>query len=331
MRIVIDQAIPYLDGVFDPWADVVRESGSRITREQVRDADALIVRTRTRCDESLLEGSRVSFIATATIGFDHIDTGWCRRRGIGVATSAGCNSRGVLQWIAAALVYLSQVQGWQPAERTLGVVGVGNIGSLVRDYARSWGFRVLCCDPPRQRAGEEGLVEMDRIAAEADIVTLHVPSDATTRHLVDGNFVAALDRHATIINTSRGEVVDGRALLAAGLPCALDVWEGEPAVDRTLLSRALIATPHIAGYSAQGKAAASAMAVSAVARRFGLPLEGWYPHGVEPSCPRPIGWDELRRTIGSRFDIAGLTQRLKSSPADFELIRDGYDYRTEYF
>ncbi|MDE5962658.1 MAG: 4-phosphoerythronate dehydrogenase, partial [Alistipes sp.] len=158
MKIVIDRAIPFLHGVLEPWAETVYCSGNAIDSDTVHDADALVVRTRTRCNEQLLDGSQVRFIATATIGFDHIDTAWCTARGIEVATAAGCNARGVLQWVAAALVWLSRRQGWRPADRTLGVVGVGHVGSLVAEYAAAWGFRVLCCDPPREAREHLGFI-----------------------------------------------------------------------------------------------------------------------------------------------------------------------------
>lgn len=331
MRIVTDSAIPYIDPAVESAAEVVRIAGAAITADDVRDADALIVRTRTRCDAGLLEGSHVRIVATATVGFDHIDTAWCRSRGIRVATAAGCNARAVMQWVAAALVRLSEVQGWRPHEKTLGVVGVGHVGSLVSEYARSWGFRVLCCDPPREAAGERGFVGMEQIAAEADIITFHVPLDGSTRHLADGRLLSSLAKHCTIINSSRGEVVDGAALLASGLPYALDVWEGEPHLNRTLLEHAVVATPHIAGYSAQGKANATVMAVRAVADELGLPLSDWYPQGAEPQIPRPIGWSELCATIGGCFDIAAETRYLKSHPSEFEHLRDTYTYRKEYF
>ena len=145
MKIVADSAIPFFQGVLEPWAEVRYLPGSRIAAEDVRDADALVIRTRTRCDERLLAGSRVRLIATATIGFDHIDTAWCAAHGIRVATAAGCNARGVLQWAGAVLAHLARTQGWKPAQRTLGIVGVGHVGSLIREYACLWGFRVVCC------------------------------------------------------------------------------------------------------------------------------------------------------------------------------------------
>ena len=140
MKILIDRAIPFLHGVLEPWAETRYLAGSDIGPDDVRDADVLVVRTRTRCNAQLLSGSRVRCIATATIGFDHIDTAWCAAHGIEVVTAAGCNARGVLQWVAAVLAWLSRHDGWQPADKTLGIVGVGHVGSLVAEYAAAWGF-----------------------------------------------------------------------------------------------------------------------------------------------------------------------------------------------
>lgn len=331
MKIVIDNAIPFLTGVFEPYAEVHRLPGSQISACDVRDADALIVRTRTHCDAALLDGSQVRFIATATIGFDHIDLAYCRRRQIGVATAAGCNARGVLQWVAAVLHHLSQRGGWQPNRKTLGVVGAGHVGELVRRYAASWGFRILTCDPPRAaREGGSGFVALEEVARHCDLVTFHTPLDASTRRMADETFFRRMKPDAVVINSSRGAVVDGDALLRSGHPYVLDVWEHEPDIDGRLLAGAILASPHVAGYSAQGKANASAMAVAAVARRFSLPLEGWYP-AVEPSRPRPIGWDELAATIGAHYDIAAESDALKRHPERFEAMRNGYAYREEYF
>ncbi len=331
MKIVIDKAIPFVRGVFEQWADVAYLPGNAIGPADVREADALVVRTRTRCDERLLGGSRVRLVATATIGFDHIDTAWCAAHGVEVATAAGCNARGVLQWVAAALVRLARLQGWRPAERTLGVVGVGHVGSLVAEYAAAWGFRVLCCDPPREAREHAGFLPLDEVAREADVLTFHVPLDAATRHMVDRELLRRLRPQAVLLNSSRGEVVDTEALVESGHPCMLDVWENEPRIDRTLLARAWAATPHVAGYSEAGKANAAAMSVGAVARRFGLPLAGWYPPEVVPSAPRPISWEELCATIDDYFDLEAETRRLKADPDRFESLRDEYRYRKEYF
>lgn len=331
LKIVADSAIPFLRGVLEPWAEVLYRPGREISSDDVRDADALVIRTRTRCDAALLGASSVQLIATATIGFDHIDTAWCRQHGIRVETAAGCNARGVLQWIAAVLVHLSRTQGWQPAARTLGVVGVGHVGSLVSQYARAWGFRVVCCDPPREEREHAGFRPLEEVAREADILTFHTPLDTTTRHMAGEALFRQMKPEAILINSSRGEVVDGEAFKTGGHPCVLDVWEHEPDLDSELLNAALLATPHIAGYSEQGKAAATAMAVAAVARRFGLPLDGWYPAEAAPATPRPIAWEELCATIGSAYDVAAESARLKAHPEDFETLRDRYRYRREYF
>lgn len=331
MKFVVDSAIPYLRGLLEPFAQVVYLPGREIDAAQVRDADALVVRTRTRCDRQLLEGSRVRMIATATIGFDHIDLAWCAAHGIEVSTAAGCNARGVLQWVAAVLDFLARREGWEPREKTLGIVGVGHVGSLVKSYAEAWGFRVVCCDPPREERERCGFRPLEEVAREADLITFHTPLDDTTRHLADEALFAQLKPDAVVINSSRGEVVDNRALYASGHPCVLDVWENEPNLHPGLLERTLLATPHIAGYSQQGKANATALSVAALARHFALPLEGWYPPEVEPSAPRPIAWDELRDTIRTRYDIEAESRRLKSRPGDFESLRDHYDYRKEYF
>lgn len=331
MKIIADSAIPFLEGVLEPYAEVRRLPGKSITAADVRDADALIIRTRTRCDASLLAGSRVRLIATATIGFDHIDLDWCAARGIRVATAAGCNARGVLQWIGAVLVHLSRTQGWKPADRTLGIVGVGHVGSLVRQYAEAWGFRVLACDPPREEREHAGFLPLGEVAREADLLTFHTPLDASTRHMADAALFRGMKPGAVVINSSRGEVVDGEALAASGLQWVLDVWEHEPQIDARLLDRALLATPHIAGYSLQGKANATAMSVATLSRFFSLPLEGWYPPQVTPAAPRPICWEELCATIGTAYDIEAESRRLKARPEDFEALRDHYAYREEYF
>lgn len=349
MKIVADINIPYIEGVLEPFAEVVYLRGAAIGPADVRDADALLVRTRTRCDEALLSGSRVRFIATATIGCDHIDTKWCRANGIEVASAAGSNAGGVLQWVGAAIVLLSAAMKRLPEELTLGVVGVGHVGSLVAGYARSWGFRVLCSDPPREKdeglGCGDGFVPFEELAASSDIVTFHVPllreGPYPTLGMggerffgLPGQATQGQQKHA-VINTSRGGVVEETALLTAigqgrCIGC-IDTWEGEPLINRHLLDVAYIATPHIAGYSAQGKANASAMAVGALARHFSFHLPDWYPAGVTPFARRPISWEELTATVTAHCDLAAETALLKQRPASFESMRENYRYRQEYF
>lgn len=344
MKIIADAHIPYIKGVLEPFAEVVYLPGRRIGPADVRDADAMFVRTRTKCDASLLEGSQVRFIGTATIGTDHIDRAYCAANGIEVVSAAGSNARGVLQWVAAVLELLSRKEGWKPGEKTLGVVGVGHVGSPIREYASAWGFRVLCSDPPREAAEglgrAEGFVTLGEIAAGADIITFHTPltydGPYSTSSLAGSDFFNAIRPGITVINSARGGIVDEgllkRAVRDRGCTACIDTWAGEPDIDGELLTLAAVATPHIAGYTVQGKANASAMVVNALACRFGLPLTGWYP--LEEKLPQyhaPIAWDEMSSTIRRYCDITAETTVLKNASGNFESLRENYAYREEYF
>lgn len=331
LKIIADEAIPFLKGVLEPYARIEYRPGRDFSSTDIRDADVLLIRTRTRCNQQLLKGSPVRMIVTATIGFDHIDLDYCQQQGIEVVTAAGCNARGVLQYIGATLAHLSRLQGWTPKDKTLGIIGVGHVGSLIDEYARAWGFRVITCDPPRQLREHGDFLPLEEVARQADILTFHTPLDETTRHMVGTSLLRQVKSGTLIINASRGEVVDEEALLASGLPYVLDVWEHEPDLNPILLDRALLATPHIAGYSMQGKANATAMSVQAISRRFGLPTSNWYPPHITPSQPRAIDWQQLCDTIESHFDIEAESRFLKKHPEMFEAIRNGYRYREEYF
>ena len=331
MRVVIDAAIPYIKGCLEPYSEVIYLPANEITADIVRCADALIIRTRTQCNKSLLEGSAVKFIATATIGTDHIDHDYCAAHNIKVCSAPGCNARGVLQWVAATLRHITISDKRTPESYTLGVVGVGNVGSLVSEYARHWGFKVLECDPPRQAREGGDFHTIEEIAKRCDIITLHTPLDCTTRHLVDNAIIDIIRPNAIIINASRGEVVNNSAVANSNHRYIFDVWESEPNIAQEVLQRATLATPHIAGYSVQGKANATSMVVNALAHHFGLPLTEWYPESVERTTPRLISWSELCETISKYCDIEKESLSLKNSPQNFELMRNNYNYREEYF
>lgn len=331
MRILADKAIPFLQGILEPFAEVEYIDGNNFTRDAVETADALIIRTRTRCDEALLEGSKVQFIATATIGFDHIDLDYCRSRNIVVATSAGCNARGVLQWVASALALLAKHKNFSPEERTLGIVGVGNVGRLVKEYAEHWGFHTICSDPPREEHEHLGFVSLEEVLRSSDIVTLHTPLNHSTRHLINSENIELLRSGATLINASRGECVATEATKRNDLIFITDVWENEPDIDSEYLAKSLVATPHIAGYSAQGKANATALAVQALARHFHLPLTDWRPAEVEIVTPKLISWEEMCDTIRDYCDLATESRTLRNNPEQFESLRNNYCYREEYF
>lgn len=331
LKFVVDSAIPYISGVLEPYGEVVYLPGKDFTTADVRDADALIIRTRTRCNATLLEGSRVRLIATATIGFDHIDLEWCKAHDIKVVTAAGCNAAGVLQWVSAALALLVEKYGLMPEKTTLGIVGVGNVGSLVERFACAWGFRVLRCDPPRQQCEGGNFLSLKELLQQSDIVTLHTPLDATTYHMINHDTLSLMRSGAVLINASRGEVAATEALLATDRLLLIDVWENEPNINEKLLHKAIVATPHIAGYSAQGKANATAMVVAAIAEEFSLPLEGWYPENVSRVKRQDIGWQQMCDSIKLRCDLRKITNDLRQNPNDFELLRNEYHYREEYF
>lgn len=331
MRVVIDAAIPYIQGVLEPYSDVIYLPSNQITADVVRNADAIIIRTRTKCDKSLLNGSAIRFIATATIGTDHIDHEYCSSHGIKVCSAPGCNARGVLQWIAAALHHIVTLDKRTPESYTLGVVGVGNVGSLVSQYARHWGFSVMECDPPRKMREGGEFYTIEEIAQKCDIISLHTPLDNSTHHLINSKLIDIMHPDVTIINTSRGAVVNNREVANSKCRYIFDVWEDEPYIEQDILNGATLATPHIAGYSVQGKANATSMVVNALAHHFNLPLKEWYPESLQRTTPQPISWSELCATITKYYNIEKESLTLKNSPQNFELLRNNYAYREEYF
>jgi erythronate-4-phosphate dehydrogenase len=348
MKIVCDNKIPFLRGVLEPYADVVYLPGKETTADDLRDADAVITRTRTKCNSTLLEGSRVKVVATATIGFDHIDTSWCESHGIIWKNAPGCNSHSVKQYISSVLCTLAKRFGLELRKMTLGVVGVGNVGSKVADVGRALGMKVLLNDPPRQRAeGPDAFVSLDRLIAESDIISLHVPlnmeGEDATWHLFDGGRISSLRPSQILINSSRGPVVDNDALKAAlksgGLRAAvLDVWEKEPDIDRELLGLLAVATPHIAGYSADGKAAGTAASVRTVAQVLGLPLTQWAPSDV-PAPQQALDFsvdassrdelDVISEAVFHAYDVMDDDAALRAAPQSFEKLRGDYQIRRE--
>lgn len=346
MKIVCDDRIPFLKGVFEPYAEVQYLPGSRTGAAAVKDADALITRTRTRCDRALLEGSRVKIIASATIGYDHIDTAWCEANGICWCNAPGCNSSSVEQYLLSVLFTLARSHELRLEGMTLGVVGVGNVGSKVARAAEILGMNVLLCDPPRaEREGSKGFVSLDELIERSDIITLHVPLSAHTFHLFGRERLQELRPGQILINSSRGEVVDCAALKDAlrqkRLRAAvLDVWEGEPDIDRELMGLVDISTAHIAGYSADGKANGTQAAVRAVAEVLGIEvLRDWKP-GKLPLPAQELdfridgkGMSEeeiISEAVLYTYDVLWDSGKLRSHREDFEKLRGEYQIRREF-
>ncbi len=348
MKIVADDKIPFLKGIFEPWAEMVYLPGSQISREHLRDADALITRTRTRINRELLEGTKVRFIVTATIGYDHIDTAYLKEKGITWTNAPGCNAGSVMQYIAATLSWLGKNRGIRFDKTTLGIIGVGHVGSKVGHMATSLGMKVLLNDPPRQRKeGDKEFVSLSALLQDSDIITLHVPLNKTgtdkTLGMVDELFMSRLKPGAILINSSRGAVVQDAILKEAlhaehlgGL--VLDVWNHEPDIDLALLQATDLGTPHIAGYSADGKANGTAMSVQAIARFFDLPLTRWYPAKIPPPEKPLIPLTDaltdrqqaLTKAILHTYPIEKDDHDLKKNPAQFEQLRGNYPVRREF-
>ncbi len=279
MLILVDESIRHGRQLFGELGEVRTFDGRTVVPEFVRDAEALMVRSVTRVDAALLAGSRVRFVGTATSGTDHIDAAWLAANGVHLATAEGCNSRAVAEYVLAAILHICRLQGNEPNDRTLGVVGLGRIGTIVADWARLFGMSVLACDPPRKAAGAEGLVEFAELAGAADLVTVHVPltddNPHATREMVNAAWLASLRPGTTFINTSRGQIVREADLLAAmdagHLGAAvLDVWQNEPRIDARLAERAAIATPHIAGYTHEARCRAAVMIRDQLADFLGM-------------------------------------------------------------
>lgn len=345
MKIVADDKIPFLQGVLEPYADMVYLPGAAITPADVRDADALIVRTRTKCGAALLTGSNVKLIATATIGFDHIDPAFCAQNGIRWVNAPGCNADSVVQYLLSLLVRDALRNHTVFAGKTLGVVGVGNVGKRIAGLGAKLGMNVLLNDPPRARIeGPENFRPLEQLCREADFITFHVPLTREgadrTFHLADEAFFLSCARKPFFINASRGETASGDALASALIAkrirgAALDVWENEPDIDVDLLPLLDYATPHIAGYSADGKANGTAAAVRAVAEQFHIDaLKCFYPTCVpSPATPViPLEHPEtaLADAVLASYDILRDDGALRAAPDAFESLRGNYPLRREF-
>ena len=346
-KIVADKNIPFLKGVLDHICDIEYLPWQEMTKENLHDADALVTRTRTNCNKELLEGSSIKIIATATIGYDHIDTEYCDSNGIAWTNAPGCNSGSVEQYILAALLVMARKKQLNMQGMTIGIIGVGHVGSKVERISRALGLKVLLNDPPRERnEGGELFVSIDRIKEESDFITFHVPLTPEGRdktlHIVDDAFLRNLRKRPVLINTSRGKVVDGLALKNSIIQrqlsgCVLDVWEGEPAVDSELLKSMDIGTPHIAGYSADGKANGSSQSVQSLSRFFKLGMDNWSTSELPAPVPEQIVidgsgmglLDVVTDAVLHTYDILKDDGALRSSPLRFEQLRAEYPVRRE--
>ena len=318
-QVIIDKGIPFLEGVFPPEIDVRYLSPEDITPETVRCADALFVRTRTQINKELLHGSNVRFVATATIGFDHIDQDYCREAGIRWVSCPGCNAQAVCDYVEEAI---SSIKSGKNA-LTIGIVGYGHVGKLVAQMAQRRGYQVLLSDPPLGIG-----MSLEQLAPLCDVLTFHTPltreGEYPTYHLCDETILRLCKPNTLLINAARGGVIDEQALLSCLSPLAssphrliasIDCWENEPNLNQELLKKVDLASFHIAGYSIQGKMNASEMCLRAFCEFFSLPILSINKKAVPLQGDSEKGW------------LLRITEQLKATPEHFEQLRKQYRLR----
>ncbi|MGB5259864.1 MAG: 4-phosphoerythronate dehydrogenase PdxB [Gammaproteobacteria bacterium] len=354
MKIIADENIPCVKQAFASLGEVTLLAGRSMQAQHVQDADILLVRSVTRVDESLLDGSAVRFVGSATIGFDHVDLDYLARRGIGFATAPGSNATSAAEYILSAIMVLSERTGFDPGGKTVGIIGHGNVGSRVRCRLEALGMHCLVNDPPLQsQGGHDEYVDLDHVL-QADVVTVHVPYTRAgrwpTHHLVDADFLARLRPDSILLNTSRGAVADNPALVDWLTRCpdaatVLDVWEGEPAISLELMKRVALATPHIAGYSLDGKLRGTDMIYRAACEFLGR-QPAWQVESVLPvaapidlAVTDPDDWfSTVRAAVLAGYDIRADDARLRAMqalaaderPAFFDRLRREYPVRREF-
>lgn len=349
MKILVDENMPYAVELFSRLGNVQAVPGRPIPQDALNDADSLMVRSVTKVNEALLAGKPVKFVGTATAGTDHVDDAWLQQQGIGFSAAPGCNAIAVVEYVFSSLLILAQRDGFQLRDKTVGIVGVGNVGSRLNARLRALGIRTLLCDPPRaDRGDEETFSSLDKLVAEADILTFHTPLNMSgpysTHHLVDADLLARLPADRILINACRGEVVDNAALLDAlngpkKLTAVLDVWEPEPDLSLALLDKVAIGTAHIAGYSLEGKARGTTQVFEAFSQFIGqpqkVPLEELLPAPEFPvvSFSGELNEARLLRLIHLVYDVRrddAPLRRVAGKAGEFDKLRKFYEERREW-
>ncbi len=350
MYLIIDKDIPFINEVFEPYAKVYYCAGGEFAEpllECGREEVVLVVRTRTKCTSSLLSGANVRLIASATIGLDHIDLSYCNTHSICVSNARGCNSKAVMQYFFTSLAYSGHLpeNRQERSKLTIGVIGAGNIGEKVAVLADRMGFNVLRNDPPKAELQKQKLragtmleadaqtyYSLEEVLENSDIVTLHTPLNNSTINLANKRFFSLIKPGAVLVNSSRGEVVEDSNLLSSSRlgDFICDVWQHEPAISQQMLLRSVVATPHIAGYSEEGKRNATDAVIRAVAEFMDIAelkdftcSAGQTTHRLDLNAP-------LNPQLLSFFPIGDLDSELREQPENFEIIRKHYKYRNEF-
>ncbi|MBW7982266.1 4-phosphoerythronate dehydrogenase PdxB [Enterobacillus tribolii] len=349
MKILVDENMPYAERLFSRLGEVRAVSGRPVPPDALNDADALMVRSVTKVNAELLAGTPVRFVGTATAGTDHVDEEWLAQQGIGFSAAPGCNAIAVVEYVFSALMLLAERDGFDLREKTVGIVGVGNVGGRLDQRLRALGVKTLLCDPPRAERGDDGaFYPLETLVKDADVLTFHTPLNKSgpyqSLHLADAELLAALPDNRILINASRGPVVDNAALLQAleggkTLSAVLDVWEPEPALSLPLLARADIGTPHIAGYSLEGKARGTTQVFEAFGAFLGEPAQASLSELLPPPemasvrLRGKLNQDVLKRLIHLVYDVRrddAPLRRVAGEAGGFDRLRKHYPERREW-
>ena len=322
MLIVADENIPLLDAFFQGFGEIRRVPGRGIDRTMVEQADVLLVRSVSQINRALLEGSNVRFVGTCTIGTDHLDLDYFAEAGIRWASAPGCNARGVVDYVLGSLMTLAEIEGAQLEQRTFGVVGAGQVGGRLIEVLKGLGWTVKVCDPPRQAAEGGDYVSLEQIIEQCDVISLHTPltrdGEQPTWHLFDEARLNQLKPGTWLINAARGPVIDNAALREVllereDLQAVLDVWEQEPTVDVDLADLCVIATPHIAGYSLDGRQRGTAQIYQALCAFLERPVEV----NLSDLLPRPwLGGITLDAATDPAWALAALCRSVYDPRGD---------------
>ena len=349
MKILVDENMPYARELFSRLGEVKAVPGRPIPTEALTDADALMVRSVTKVNEALLGDKSIKFVGTATAGTDHVDQAWLEQAGIGFSAAPGCNAIAVVEYVFSALLMLAERDGFALADRTVGIVGVGNVGGRLQKRLEALGIKTLLCDPPRADNGEEGdFRSLDELVAQADVLTFHTPlykdGPYKSLHLADEALISSLKPGAILINACRGPVVDNAALLKclnAGqqLSVVLDVWEPEPDLNLALLDKVDLGTSHIAGYTLEGKARGTTQVFEAYSQFIGQPQEVALssllpaPEFGRISLHGPLDQPTLKRLVHLVYDVRrddAPLRKVAGIPGEFDKLRKNYLERREW-
>ncbi|QUG74948.1 4-phosphoerythronate dehydrogenase PdxB [Erwinia sp. E602] len=349
MKILVDENMPYARELFSRTGNVVAVPGRPVPQAELEDADGLMVRSVTQVNAALLAGKPVRFVGTATAGTDHIDEAYLGEQGIAFSAAPGCNAIAVVEYVFSALLLLAERDGFRLTDRTVGIVGVGNVGSRLQARLEALGIRTLLCDPPRADRGDAGdILPLADLVAAADVLTFHTPlfreGPYQTLHLADEALLRALKPGTILINACRGEVVDNAALLQVlddrdDLSVVLDVWEPEPDLSVPLLEKVDIGTAHIAGYTLEGKARGTTQVFEAWSQFIGqpqqVPLDTLLPPAEFGTITLSGELDQptLKRLVHLVYDVRrddAPLRRVAAIPGEFDRLRKNYQERREW-